>query len=206
MARCSRAELAKCATASAARPRSAPRAVDGGAIAAVAMSRQPVLTAAALVLAGAVMLAVACFNIGVQLPPSAPCAGPGRSLSAFPASIAGGNRAGQLGLWTSHDLAASKPRYCFRLADGPFAAARAVAAHSAGRAPATSGLSTWLADPRCVCRLGCRAQRSAGGRIEYRVAPDHALLFPQCRCRKCSLSPPAPTAPWLVDRARHADP
>ena len=39
-----------------------------GAIAAVAFSRQPVLTAAALVLAGAVwMLAVALFNIGVQL-------------------------------------------------------------------------------------------------------------------------------------------
>src|SRR6202008_1522736 len=40
----------------------------GGAIAAVALSHQPVLTAAALVVAGAVwMMAVALFNIGVQL-------------------------------------------------------------------------------------------------------------------------------------------
>src|SRR5437016_10724994 len=58
------------------------------AIAAVALSRQPVLTAAALVVAGAVwMLAVALFNIGVQL--SAPRWVPGRPLAAFQASIAG---------------------------------------------------------------------------------------------------------------------
>ena len=61
----------------------------GGAIAAVALSREPVLTAAALVVAGAVwMLAVALFNIGVQL--SAPRWVAGRSLAAFQASIAGG--------------------------------------------------------------------------------------------------------------------
>src|SRR5712664_2566710 len=42
----------------------------GGAIIAVALSRTPVLTAAALVVAGAVwMLAVALFNFVVQLPP-----------------------------------------------------------------------------------------------------------------------------------------
>src|SRR5207247_2722065 len=67
-----------------------------GAIAAVALSRQPVLTAAALVVAGAVwMLAVALFNIGVQL--SAPRWVAGRSLAAFQASIAGGIAIGSWG-------------------------------------------------------------------------------------------------------------
>jgi MFS family permease len=68
----------------------------GGAIAAVAISREPVLTAAALVLAGAVwMLAVALFNIGVQL--SAPRWVAGRSLAAFQAAIAGGIAMGSWG-------------------------------------------------------------------------------------------------------------
>jgi MFS family permease len=67
-----------------------------GAIAAVAMSKSPVLTAAALVIAGAVwMLAVALFNIGVQL--SAPRWVAGRSLAAFQASIAGGIAMGSWG-------------------------------------------------------------------------------------------------------------
>ncbi len=67
-----------------------------GAIAAVALSRQPVLTAAALVVAGAVwMAAVALFNIGVQL--SAPRWVAGRSLAAFQASIAGGIAIGSWG-------------------------------------------------------------------------------------------------------------
>jgi predicted MFS family arabinose efflux permease len=68
----------------------------GGAIAAVALSREPVLTAAALVVAGAVwMLAVALFNIGVQL--SAPRWVAGRSLAAFQASISGGIALGSWG-------------------------------------------------------------------------------------------------------------
>ncbi len=67
-----------------------------GAIAAVALSREPVLTAAALVLAGAVwMAAVALFNIGVQL--SAPRWVAGRSLAAFQAAIAGGIAIGSWG-------------------------------------------------------------------------------------------------------------
>src|SRR5262249_60348539 len=68
----------------------------GGAIAAVALSREPVLTAAALVVAGAVwMMADALFNIGVQL--SAPRWVAGRSLAAFQASIAGGIALGSWG-------------------------------------------------------------------------------------------------------------
>lgn len=63
--------------------------VMGVAIAIVAVSKMAVITAAALVIAGAVwMLAVALFNIGVQL--SAPRWVAGRSLAAFQASAAGG--------------------------------------------------------------------------------------------------------------------
>jgi MFS family permease len=68
----------------------------GGAIAAIAVSHEPVLTAAALVVAGAAwMLGVALFNIGVQL--SAPRWVAGRSLAAFQASISGGIAVGSWG-------------------------------------------------------------------------------------------------------------
>src|SRR6201991_3286136 len=68
----------------------------GGAIIAIALSRMPILTAAALVVAGSVwMLAVALYNIGVQL--SAPRWVAGRSLAAFQASIAGGIAIGAWG-------------------------------------------------------------------------------------------------------------
>ncbi len=67
-----------------------------GAIAAVAISKLAVVTAAALVLAGAVwMMAIALFNIGVQL--SAPRWVAGRSLAAFQAAIAGGIAIGSWG-------------------------------------------------------------------------------------------------------------
>jgi MFS family permease len=70
--------------------------IMGLAIAVVAVSSEPVLTAAALVVAGAVwMLAVALFNIGVQL--SAPRWVAGRSLAAFQAAIAGGIAIGSWG-------------------------------------------------------------------------------------------------------------
>ena len=76
----------------------------GGAIGAVGLSREPVLTAAALVVAGAAwMLAVALFNIGVQL--SAPRWVAGRSLAAFQASIAGGIAIGSWGWGHLTDLA-----------------------------------------------------------------------------------------------------
>jgi len=70
--------------------------VMGIAIVAVATSQMAIITAAALVVAGAVwMLAVALFNIGVQL--SAPRWGAGRSLAAFQAAIAGGIAVGSWG-------------------------------------------------------------------------------------------------------------
>jgi predicted MFS family arabinose efflux permease len=70
--------------------------IMGVFIAVIAVSTSPVLTAAALVIAGSVwMLAVALFNIGVQL--SAPRWVAGRSLAAFQASIAGGIAIGSWG-------------------------------------------------------------------------------------------------------------
>src|SRR4051794_568695 len=73
------------------------------AIAVIAISTEPVLTAAALVLAGSVwMLAVALFNIGVQL--SAPRWVAGRSLAAFQAAIAGGIAIGSWGWGHLTDL------------------------------------------------------------------------------------------------------
>lgn len=63
--------------------------VMGVFIAVVGFSRSPLITAAALVICGAVwMLAIALFNIGVQL--SAPRWVAGRSLAIFQAAIAGG--------------------------------------------------------------------------------------------------------------------
>ncbi|NOJ44800.1 MFS transporter [Bradyrhizobium archetypum] len=68
----------------------------GCAIAAVALSREPVLTTAALFLAGAVwMMAWALFNIGVQL--SAPRWVAGRSLAAYQAASSGGIAIGSWG-------------------------------------------------------------------------------------------------------------
>jgi predicted MFS family arabinose efflux permease len=66
-----------------------------GAIAAMALSREPVLTAAALVSCRAAwMLAVALFNIGVRL--SAPAGWRAASLAAF-RLIAGGIAIGSWG-------------------------------------------------------------------------------------------------------------
>lgn len=70
--------------------------IMGVAIAVIAVSNTPVMTAAALVVAGAVwMMAIALFNIGVQL--SAPRWVAGRSLAAFQAAIAGGIAIGSWG-------------------------------------------------------------------------------------------------------------
>jgi MFS family permease len=76
----------------------------GGAIVAVALSHQAVLTAAALVIAGAVwMMAVALFNIGVQL--SAPRWVAGRALAAYQAAISGGIAVGSWGWGHLTDVA-----------------------------------------------------------------------------------------------------
>src|SRR3954465_14125065 len=68
----------------------------GAATAAVGLSGEPVLTAAALVVAGGGwMLAVALFNIGVER--SAPRWVAGGALAAFQAAISGGIAIGSWG-------------------------------------------------------------------------------------------------------------
>jgi MFS family permease len=146
-----------------------------GAIAAVALSHQPVLTAAALVLAGGVwMLAVALFNIGVQL--SAPRWVAGRSLAAFQASIAGGIALGSWG-WG-------------RLTDA--AGVETALLVSAGLMLLSPLLGLWLRMPPIGARNEAASEvladpevrLSLTGRsgplvveIEYRVSQENARLF-----------------------------
>ncbi len=146
----------------------------GGAIAAVALSRQPVLTAAALVIAGAVwMLSVALFNIGVQL--SAPRWVAGRSLAAFQASIAGGIAMGSWGWGHLTDAAGVE----------------AALLVSAALMFASPLLGLWLRMPRVGARnedaevlADPEVQLALTGRsgplvveIEYRVAQESARAF-----------------------------
>ena len=145
------------------------------AIAAVALSTSAVLTAAALVLAGGVwMLAIALFNIGVQL--SAPRWVAGRSLAAFQASIAGGIAIGSWG-WG-------------HLTD--YAGVEAALLVSAGLMLLSPLLGIWLRMPPVGARNEAASEVLADpevrlpltGRsgplvveIEYRVSQDNARLF-----------------------------
>jgi hypothetical protein len=146
-----------------------------GAIASVALSTNAVLTAAALVLAGAVwMLAVALFNIGVQL--SAPRWVAGRSLAAFQASIAGGIAVGSWGWGHLTDYAGVETALLV----------------SAGLMLISPLLGIWLRMPPVGARNEAASEvladpevrLSLTGRsgplvveIEYRVAQDNARLF-----------------------------
>jgi predicted MFS family arabinose efflux permease len=146
-----------------------------GAIAAVALSTSAILTAIALVLAGAVwMLAVALFNIGVQL--SAPRWVAGRSLAAFQASIAGGIAIGSWGWGHLTDIAGVEIALLV----------------SAGLMLLSPLLGIWLRMPPVGARHEPPAEALADpevklsltGRsgplvveIEYRVAQDNARAF-----------------------------
>ncbi|VIO69931.1 putative multidrug-efflux transporter [Bradyrhizobium ivorense] len=146
----------------------------GAAMAAVALSREPVLTAAALVLAGAVWMMVwAVFNIGVQL--SAPRWVAGRSLAAYQAASSGGIAVGSWG-WG-------------RLTDA--AGVETALLVSAGLMVASPLIGRWLPMPR----IGARGEEpepladpevrlALTGRsgplvveIEYRVAQEDARAF-----------------------------
>lgn len=146
-----------------------------GAIAAVALSNSAILTAIALVLAGAVwMLAVALFNIGVQL--SAPRWVAGRSLAAFQAAIAGGIAIGSWGWGHLTDIAGVEVALLV----------------SAGLMLLSPLLGIWLRMPPVGARYEPPAEALADpevrlsltGRsgplvveIEYRVAQDSARAF-----------------------------
>src|SRR5258705_258491 len=145
-----------------------------GAIAAVALSREPVLTAAALVIAGAVwMLAVALFNIGVQL--SAPRWVAGRSLAAFQASIAGGIAIGSWGWGRLTDAAGVETALLV-------SAALMFASPLLGRwlkmppVDARAEAAELLADPEVRLSLTGRSGPLVV-EIEYRVDQENARAF-----------------------------
>jgi MFS family permease len=146
----------------------------GGAIAAVALSREPVLTAAALVVAGAVwMLAVALFNIGVQL--SAPRWVAGRSLAAFQASIAGGIAIGSWGWGRLTDAVGVETAL---LVSGAlmFASPLLGLWLRMPRVGARNEDAEVLADPEVQLSLTARSGPLVV-EIEYRVAQDDARAF-----------------------------
>jgi predicted MFS family arabinose efflux permease len=146
----------------------------GGAIAAVALSREPVLTAAALVVAGAVwMLAVALFNIGVQL--SAPRWVAGRSLAAYQASIAGGIAMGSWGWGRLTDAVGVETAL---LVSGAlmFASPLLGLWLHMPRVGARNEDAEVLADPEVQLSLTARSGPLVV-EIEYRVAQDDARTF-----------------------------
>lgn len=146
----------------------------GGAITAVALSREPILTAAALFLAGAVwMIAWALFSIGVQL--SAPRWVAGRSLAAYQAAASGGIA---IGSWAWGYLA-------------DVVGVQSALLSSAGLMLASPILGLWLrmprigageqdaellADPEVRLALTARSGPLVV-EIEYRVAPENARAF-----------------------------
>jgi MFS family permease len=146
----------------------------GGAIVAVALSREPVLTAAALVVAGAAwMLAVALFNIGVQL--SAPRWVAGRSLAAYQASIAGGIAIGSWGWGHLTDQVGVETAL---LVSGALMFASPVLGlwlHMP-RIGARNEDAEILADPEVQLSLTARSGPLVV-EIEYRVAQENARAF-----------------------------
>jgi MFS family permease len=146
----------------------------GGAIAAVALSHEPVLTAAALVVAGAVwMLAVALFNIGVQL--SAPRWVAGRSLAAFQASIAGGIA---IGSWVWGRLTDATGVETALLVSAALMLASPLLGRwlRMPRVGARNEDAELLADPEVQLSLTARSGPLVV-EIEYRVAQDNARAF-----------------------------
>ncbi|KRQ02081.1 MFS transporter [Bradyrhizobium manausense] len=146
----------------------------GGSLLAVALSRSLVLTAAALVLAGAVwMMAWVLFNVGVQL--SAPRWVAGRSLAAYQAAGSGGIA---IGSWGWGNLADAAGVETALLASGALMLLSPL-------------LGLWLPMPR----IGARGEEAEpledpdvqlelAGRsgplvveIEYRVAQENARAF-----------------------------
>src|ERR1700742_1234569 len=146
----------------------------GGAIIAVALSRMPVLTAAALVVGGSVwMLAVALYNIGVQL--SAPRWVAGRSLAAFQASIAGGIAIGPWGWGHLTDYAGVEVAF---LCSGTLMLLLSMigVVLPMPRVGARNEDADLLADPQVQLQLTGRSGPLVV-EIEYRVAQDNARAF-----------------------------
>ncbi|QDL99880.1 MFS transporter [Rhodopseudomonas palustris] len=148
--------------------------IMGVAMAVIAISRSPLLTAAALVIAGAVwMLAIALFNIGVQL--SAPRWVAGRSLAAFQASISGGIAIGSWGWGHVADLSGVAPSM---LLSGLAMLASPVLAFLLPMPPVGPRTedAELLADPEVKLALTPRSGPVVI-EIEYRIDADQARAF-----------------------------
>lgn len=148
--------------------------IMGVAMAVIAISRSPLLTAAALVIAGAVwMLAIALFNIGVQL--SAPRWVAGRSLAAFQASISGGIAIGSWGWGHVADLSGVAPSM---LLSGLAMLASPVLAFLLPMPPVGTRTedAELLADPEVKLALTSRSGPVVI-EIEYRIDADEARAF-----------------------------
>jgi MFS family permease len=146
----------------------------GGAIAAVALSHEKVLTAAALVVAGAAwMLAVALFNIGVQL--SAPRWVAGRSLAIFQAAISGGIAIGSWGWGRLTDAAGVETALLVSAGLMLLSPLLGIWFHMP-RVGARNEDAEVLADPEVQLSLTARSGPLVV-EIEYRVAQDNARAF-----------------------------
>ncbi|MGY4230119.1 MFS family permease [Bradyrhizobium sp. USDA 4503] len=146
----------------------------GGAIAAVAFSREPILTAAALVLAGAVWtITWTLFNIGVQL--SAPRWIAGRSLAAWQTAFSGGVAIGSW-VWgrltdaagVENALLISAALMMISPLLGLWLCMPSIGAHGEDAEPP--------ADPEVQLPLTDRSGPLMV-EIEYRVAPENARAF-----------------------------
>ncbi|WGR94731.1 MFS transporter [Bradyrhizobium sp. ISRA443] len=147
----------------------------GGAIAGVALSREPVITAAALVIAGAAwMLAVALFNIGVQL--SAPRWVAGRSLAAFQAAIAGGIAIGSWGWGRITDIAGVETALLISAALMLLSPLLGLWLRMPPVGARNEDATEALADPEVRLQLTGRSGPLVV-EIEYRVAQDNARAF-----------------------------
>lgn len=149
--------------------------VMGVAIVVVAVSTMPAITAAALIAAGAAwMLAIALFNIGVQL--SAPRWVAGRSLAIFQAAIAGGIA---IGSWVWGHVADSVGVDHALLISGVMMLASPLIGLWL-RMPSIGGpndaAEEWLADPEVRLPLTGRSGPVVV-EVEYRVDQGHARSF-----------------------------
>lgn len=146
----------------------------GSAIAAVALSRDPVLTTIALVLFGAMWtMTFTLFDIGVQL--SAPHWVAGRSLAVYQASYSGGIAIGSWG-WGRLTDAAGVQSALLVSATLMLLSALLGLWLRMPRIDARSEDANMLADPRMRLPLTHRSGPLVV-EIEYRVAPENARAF-----------------------------
>ncbi len=123
--------------------------IMGVAIAVVAVSSEPVITAAALVVAGSVwMLAVALFNIGVQL--SAPRWVAGRSLAAFRLRLPAASRLAVGAGGISQTWSASK-RHCWCRAERCFSRRCLACSYGCRRPARATRMRSVLKIRKCSC-------------------------------------------------------